>query len=93
MQCAMAEGDGDSSEAGHEAMENLASGGDEKKYAKTENAEEKMGMSEDDEELDDEKKKFMKHGRKLPSGGKGTGMVMMKMITSKKPEMKKTKYG
>lgn len=89
MQCAMAEGDGDSAEAGEEAMEHLADVGEEKKVA--------AEADEDDVDLDTEKKEFMRHGKKLPSGGKGSGRIMARAAVpssgSKKPEMKKMKYG
>ena len=81
MQCAMAEGKGDDEAAGGEAMEAIADAGEEKKIAST-----------DDDDLDTEKKNFMKRGKPLPPSGKGSALVMMKMA-AKKPEMKKQKYG
>ena len=87
MQCAMADGEGDSETAGKEAMEDLGGGLEETKVAA-----DKEEYGGEDEDYGDEKKDFMKRGKKLPSGGKGSAMIMAKMMM-KKPEGKKLKYG
>ena len=87
MQCAMAEGNGDSESAGHEAMESLGGGVKETKIAA-----DKEEYGGEDESYDEEKKDFMKRGKKLPMGGKGVRAVMMNISSAKKPEGKK-KYG
>ncbi len=90
MQCAMAEGDGDSESAGKEAMEHLADAGEGEKKVAAEEEEDAPSLGEG---FDDEKKTFMRRGKRLPAGGKGSGVVMAKMMVSKKPEGKKAKYG
>lgn len=92
MQCAMADGHADSESAGKEAMESI--GEPEGKVAEASEEHDGIpGGGPEDDELATEKKTFMKHGKKLPSGGKGVKAIMMSVAAKKPPMGKKSKYG